>query len=300
MLKILIVDDEPDICELIHKLIDWEALKMTSLGSSQNGIDAMEIILRQKPDIVITDIQMPGMTGLEMIEKASQQKLQTKFIVISGYREFEYAQQAIRFGVEDYLLKPISKTDLNLVLKRLLQENGAFLERRASENAMRNELRQKTAILRGNELRQTLTDYSRAFHNELFSFKPGVFLVVCVHVSYRDKTEINRGTIRNVLENIALRVQALFKDDVFDMEYVVTDCNAYILTNYSEECHTSYRERCSSLQSLLGDVSIQYQNLLITFAIGSPYDTPKDIWKAFESAEDAIVLRIYAGSSKAH
>jgi len=82
------------------------------------------------------------------------------------------------------------------------------------------------------------------------------------------------------------------------MEYVVTDCNAYILTNYSEECHTSYRERCSSLQSLLGDVSIQYQNLLITFAIGSPYDTPKDIWKAFESAEDAIVLRIYAGSSK--
>lgn len=145
---------------------------------------------------------------------------------------------------------------------------------------------------------QTLTDYSRAFHNELFSFKPGVFLVVCVHVSYRDKTEINRGTIRNVLENIALRVQALFKDDVFDMEYVVTDCNAYILTNYSEECHTSYRERCSSLQSLLGDVSIQYQNLLITFAIGSPYDTPKDIWKAFESAEDAIVLRIYAGSSK--
>lgn len=101
MLKILIVDDEPDICELIHKLIDWEALKMTSLGSSQNGIDAMEIILRQKPDIVITDIQMPGMTGLEMIEKASQQKLQTKFIVISGYREFEYAQQAIRFGVED-------------------------------------------------------------------------------------------------------------------------------------------------------------------------------------------------------
>ena len=237
MLKILIVDDEPDICELIHKLIDWEKLELTSLGSSQNGIDAMEIILRQKPDIVITDIQMPGMTGLEMIEKASQQKLQTKFIVISGYREFEYAQQAIRFGVEDYLLKPISKTDLNLVLKRLLQENGAFLERRASETAMRNELRQKTAILRGNELRQTLTDYSRAFHNELFSFKPGVFLVVCVHVSYRDKTEINRGTIRNVLENIALRVQALFKDDVFDMEYVVTDCNAYILTNYSEECH---------------------------------------------------------------
>ena len=124
MLKILIVDDEPDICELIHKLIDWKELGLLSLGSCQNGIDAMEIILRQKPDVVITDIQMPGMTGLSLIEKACKQNLQTKFIVISGYREFEYAQQAIRYGVEDYLLKPISKTDLNLVLKRLIQESG--------------------------------------------------------------------------------------------------------------------------------------------------------------------------------
>ena len=79
MLKILIVDDEPDICELIHKLIDWEALKMTSLGSSQNGIDAMEIILRQKPDIVITDIQMPGMTGLEMTENRFRQHCRKRF-----------------------------------------------------------------------------------------------------------------------------------------------------------------------------------------------------------------------------
>lgn len=102
--------------------------------------------MRQKPDIVITDIQMPGMTGLEVIERASQQNLQTKFIVISGYREFEYAQQAIRFGVEDYLLKPISKTDLNLLLKRLIQESGAVRERRASGDAIRKELQQKSRI----------------------------------------------------------------------------------------------------------------------------------------------------------
>ena len=132
MLKILIVDDEPDICELIHKLIDWEELELTSLGSSQNGIDAMEIILRQKPDIVITDIQMPGMTGLEMIEKASQQKLQTKFIVISGYREFEYAQQAIRFGVEDYLLKPSGLYRINSSRTTSEQEGNLRCPTRAS------------------------------------------------------------------------------------------------------------------------------------------------------------------------
>ena len=215
MLKILIVDDEPDICELIHKLIDWKELGLLSLGSCQNGIDAMEIILRQKPDVVITDIQMPGMTGLSLIEKACKQNLQTKFIVISGYREFEYAQQAIRYGVEDYLLKPISKTDLNLVLKRLIQESGVTLEKEAHENNMRSEIWQKTAILRGNELRQTVTDFNRAFHDEYFSFQPGTFLVVCVHVSYRNKAEIDRGIIAKVLENVSLRIQELFKNDVF-------------------------------------------------------------------------------------
>lgn len=298
MLKILIVDDEPDICELIHKLIDWKELGLLSLGSCQNGIDAMEIILRQKPDVVITDIQMPGMTGLSLIEKACKQNLQTKFIVISGYREFEYAQQAIRYGVEDYLLKPISKTDLNLVLKRLIQESGVTLEKEAHENNMRSEIWQKTAILRGNELRQTVTDFNRAFHDEYFSFQPGTFLVVCVHVSYRNKAEIDRGIIAKVLENVSLRIQELFKNDVFDCEYVLNDCNSYFLMNYSETVHLSYRQRRDCLQNLLRDVSTQYQNLRITFAMGEPCHSVGEIWRAVESAEYANMLRLYAGTEK--
>lgn len=298
MLKILIVDDELDICELIHKLIDWEDLGLVSLGSSQNGVDAMEIILRQKPDIVITDIQMPGMTGLEVIERASQQKLPTKFIVISGYREFEYAQQAIRFGVEDYLLKPISKTDLNLLLRRLLQESGAVRERRASEDAIRKELQQKTAVLRGNELRQTLTDFSRTFHAELFAFQPGVFWGICVHASCRDKTDIHQGTIQKVLENVSMRIRESFKEQVFDSEYIVTDCNAYMLMNYSEERHFSYRQRCEVLQRLLMEASTQYQNLRLTFAAGAPVYDEGDIWRTLENAERASVLRLYTGSDK--
>lgn len=297
-MKILIVDDEPDICELIHKLIDWKELGLLSLGSCQNGVDAMEIILRQKPDVVITDIQMPGMTGLSLIEKACKQNLQTKFIVISGYREFEYAQQAIRYGVEDYLLKPISKTDLNLVLKRLMQECGESAEKQAHEKSMRNEIQQKTAILRGNELRQTITDYDRTFHAEYFSFQPGTFLVVCVHVSYRNKREIDRGVIAKVLENVSLRIRELFKEQVFDCEYVLNDCNSYFLMNYAENIHISYKERRDRLQNLLRDVSTQYQNLRITFAMGEPCSDIGEIRKAIESAEYASMLRLLAGTEK--
>lgn len=298
MLKLLIVDDEPDICELIHKLIDWEAFDFLSLGSVQNGIDAMEIILRQKPDIVITDIQMPGMTGLEMIEKACQMDLQTSFIVISGYREFEYAQQAIRFGVEEYLLKPINKTDLNLVLKRLVQEKGAVQQRQDHAANLQSELLRKNAILRGNELRQTVMDPNRTFNTELFTFQPGEFLVAVVHASFKDRSGIDTDAISNVLENIALRIQDRFKDSCFDCEYVLNDCNAYVFMNYSDDLHLSYKERRDSLQLLLREISVQYQNLCITFALGSPFYSEKDIGRAVETAEHANCLRLYAGSAK--
>ncbi len=298
MLRVLIVDDEPDICELIHKLIDWEEMDMVSLGSVQNGIAAMEIILRQKPDIVITDIQMPGMTGLELIEKVTLQKLQTKFIVISGYREFEYAQQAIRFGVEDYLLKPISKKDLNLVLHRISQECGAAMEKQASETAILDELRQKNVILRKNELRQTLTDPHRAFHGELFSFHPGIFLAVCVHASYRNKAELHRSSAQKILENISLRIREEFKNTVFDMEHIANDCNSYILLNYASDCPVSYTDRRNTLQRLLHEATTQYQNLRVTFAMGTPVNTVDEIRDAIATAEEGDVLRLYAGTDK--
>ena len=101
MLKILIVDDEPDICELIHKLIDWEALKMTSLGSSQNGIDAMEIILRQKPDIVITDIQMPGMDGMETAKMLRHDNEDMILIFVTAAEEYVF--QAFDVAAFHYL-----------------------------------------------------------------------------------------------------------------------------------------------------------------------------------------------------
>lgn len=296
MLKVLIVDDEPDICELIHKLIAWKELDLFSIGSVQNGVTAMEIILRQKPDIVISDIQMPGMTGLEMIEKAHQQGLQTSFIVISGYREFEYAQKAIRFGVEEYLLKPINKNDLNLVLRRLIQKKDSLQEQQDYARMMQGELLQKNTILRGNELRQTVLDCKRTFNTELFDFQPGEFLALVVHASLKDKLDLDLVTVSNVLENIVIRVRDRLQESYFDSEYVLDDCNAVFLMNYSESVHCSYRERRDLLQQLLREASVQYQNCRITFALGSPVHSEREIGLAVETAEQAGMLRLYAGS----
>ena len=111
-LKVLIADDEIKVCRLIQHLVDWDALEMDIIGFANDGKTAYENICEKKPDIVITDIRMPIYDGLELIRRAKETNPEINFIVISGYSQFEYAQQAIKYGVKDYLLKPLKKREL--------------------------------------------------------------------------------------------------------------------------------------------------------------------------------------------
>lgn len=119
MVKIVIADDEERICQLIEALIDCDALHMEVVGIAHNGLEACDLVQERNPDILITDIRMPGYSGLELIEKVKAQEENLEIIIISGYAHFAYAQTAIKFGVGDYLLKPISKEELTSTLQKL-------------------------------------------------------------------------------------------------------------------------------------------------------------------------------------
>lgn len=138
-LKVVIADDEIRICQLIQALVNWEEMGMEIAGTANNGIDACEVIEKVCPDILITDIRMPGCSGLELIEKIKKTKPELEIIIISGYAHFEYAQQAIRYGVGYYLLKPINKVELMGILEKLKNKIG---ERIDSEQNRQELLRQ--------------------------------------------------------------------------------------------------------------------------------------------------------------
>lgn len=122
MLKILIADDEKAIRESISQCINWEELGLNLMGVYKNGIEAFDAVVNEVPDIIMTDIRMPGMNGLELIERVTRINPDTQFIVLSGYGEFAYAQTAMQFGVRHYLLKPCSEEQIITSLKEVIEK----------------------------------------------------------------------------------------------------------------------------------------------------------------------------------
>ncbi|MFD2671386.1 response regulator [Marinicrinis sediminis] len=119
MYRVLIVDDEQMIHFSLKKLIEQSDLGFELVGEAEDGREALELIQQTAPDLVITDIYMPELDGLELIEQAKSAHPKVTFMILSGYNDFSFAQKAIRFGVSDFLLKPIDPQAFLDTLKRI-------------------------------------------------------------------------------------------------------------------------------------------------------------------------------------
>lgn len=119
LMKILVAEDEPAIRQGIIALIGNLGLSVEITGAAEDGMEALELMAATRPDVLITDIRMPGMSGLELIGKAKELYPGTEYVILSGYSEFEYAKQAMRYGVQDYILKPPRKEEVGSALEKI-------------------------------------------------------------------------------------------------------------------------------------------------------------------------------------
>ena len=120
MTKVLIVDDEKYVRMGIKSDTDWALIGCEVVGEASNGLEALEVAENTRPDLVVSDIRMPKMDGIELAEKLIEKFPGIKVIFLTAYNEFEYARQAVRIGVSDYLLKPFSDGELEGSIQRLL------------------------------------------------------------------------------------------------------------------------------------------------------------------------------------
>ncbi|OMF21949.1 DNA-binding response regulator [Paenibacillus sp. FSL H8-0548] len=140
MRKIAIVDDERQVLQGMKRVIPWDELDAVWIGEAMNGADGLDMIRATKPDIVITDIYMPAMNGLDMIEQLRKEGFNGKIIILSGYSDFEHARQALRYNVSDYVSKPISVPTLKSILCKVIREIDEDEEKKIKQDEIEQKL----------------------------------------------------------------------------------------------------------------------------------------------------------------
>lgn len=141
MYKLLLVDDEDIEREGMAAMVPWEKCGMELVGTAWNGIEGLEKIKMLMPEVVITDIKMPVMNGIELIRQAGEISKDTIFIVLSGYGEYEYTSQAMELGIRHYILKPCDESKIIDVLDKVRTDLEAREEKRTRENQYRQKVR---------------------------------------------------------------------------------------------------------------------------------------------------------------
>ena len=146
--RIILVDDEEEVRKSIIKKIDWNAAGFQVVGDAENGEEALEKIEALEPDVVLTDIRMPYMDGLTLAEKVRQRYPSTKIVIFSGYDDFEYAKQAIKLNVTEYILKPVNVEELTAILKRIKANLDEEIEQKRNVSLLRENYSKSLPILR--------------------------------------------------------------------------------------------------------------------------------------------------------
>lgn len=238
MLKVLICDDEMSICRLIVRLIRWEELGLTLIGTAHNGRDALELIVNKVPDIVLTDIRMPIYSGIELAGKAKQLGINARFIVISGYDNFVYARDALKASVSDYLLKPINARELNDTLRRVVERIRRDREQRSKVDSMENLLQHMSSLERDIFMKNVILGNAAAYSPSMLKACGLDFSRNCYGtftVAF-DTPEDGSAGQRNILEQMVDKLcQSLLTEDYPCMSELLLShsaCRIYGVFNY--------------------------------------------------------------------
>lgn len=283
MFTAIIVDDELFVRKGLIELMDWEANGFRIIGEADDGEDALALIKEKKPDLVITDIRMPILDGIGLIQAASNDQLSTSFIIISGYHDFSYAQQAMRHGVMDYVVKPIDEEELQDALTRIREKLTAkkVLEERTSKH---REERQMEQLIRG-EL-----DESDLMHWKSMWPDARTYTYVLIEInnvlpwngSVMPMTDIVQDGIRTAIQDAA-------RSNVETMLYSHRQCFGVVIPNVDLMLHGGSMRRL--LESVLHRLHERFQLTFRIFA-GKPVNDLQQMNHSYATAKEAMQFKL--------
>ena len=303
--KIMLVDDEEEVRTSIIKKIDWKANGFEVVGDAENGRDALEKIEMLEPNVIMTDIRMPYMDGLQLTESLRLRFPSIKVIIFSGFDDFTYAQEAIRLGVTEYILKPVNVDELTEILKKVKEKLDEEIESardidtlresyKASLPVLREQFLNKLIIKKGLYDESTINSYLNEYGMNIGNANKWVVCVVNIEL---ENASIN-GEILKEKELIPIFVKKFieeklsphYRNEVFDS---VQDAEPVILVAIDDENSQTgltnvMRDVCKSAKRVLG--------VGITIGIGRSCVALTDISASYKTAIDAVGYKKIIGA----
>jgi two-component system response regulator YesN len=292
MYNVIVVDDETWICKLIRKIVDWDAIGFNIIANASDGFTALELIEKHKPDLVITDIRMPGLDGIGLIKAAREKKLDIEFIIVSGYSDFEYARSALAYDAFAYILKPLDRDEFEEVLysvkDKISKKNTIKVKLESSETAMlESDLRK---IIDKTNKGITAESLNRKYNTK---FMAGPNYTVIFKQDFISKDNIN-DDYQYFLSKIKRTHADAFQEKVY-FPGNAEDQTIFIL-NLKNDADDVYKLMRKIMQAFDGeDFS---KSFTLTICIGLKVNTINEIDVSYESAANAMKARVFLGAGR--
>jgi len=304
MYKILIVDDEPVVRNGIKNTIDWNGAGFEFVGDCEDGREAMKMVDALQPDVVLTDIYMPFVDGLELARYISEKYPHIKVIILTGYDDFEYAQQAVKLKVYDFLLKPITANELRKILEKVKNDLDTEVKKAEELKKLKLQLRESMPLLRERFLERLVLGQLRTGELEeklnLFgiNFEGSEFITLAVDIDEYGKLgkmqqeaedELLLFAVFNISEEIVTRERS---------GIVFQNRNNNIVIILSGRNSLSVKETAIRLADEIRQAVENFLGFTVTIGIGVVCSSLMDLNHSYKGSLSALDYRFVLGKNK--
>ena len=303
--RIILVDDEEEVRKSIIKKIDWKDAGFQVVGDAENGQEAMEVVEALEPDVVLTDVRMPYMDGLTLAVWVRQNYPSIKIIIFSGFDDFEYAKQAIRLNVIEYILKPVNVEELTAILKKIKNSLDEEIAQKRNIDLLREKYLKSLPIIREQFLNDMLHRPipEEVIHEKLRDYRVDIlgakkWVIGVIEVEESEIGKDGQSALHQEQELIPISVRQLIE------EMLKGYCRIALFTSPMEmeqvliaaidEGNTQTR-----LITVLGDVCKEVKRILevpVTIGIGHSCSSLSEVGGSYHSAVNALGYKAIVGA----
>lgn len=297
--KVLLVDDEEEVIQVIIKKINWEEIGFSVAGYADNGIRAFEMVEEFQPDVVMTDIKMPFMDGMELSKRIKAEYPTTKILFFTGFDEFEYAKEAIHLEAEEYILKPVNSIELTNVFTRLKAKLDQEISEKRNVEILQKYYMESLPLLQANfyysliEGRIHEDEISRYLADYQLSFEGPFFCCLVIHTSHSQVPDnmnpllLSTSVHRQAKERLASKWQAKCFSYLGNTVLIAQLKKESEVSELTDECDRF----CKYARNIIGAV--------VTVGIGPVCAKITSLPQSYSSAREAVSYRVIYGASRA-